>query len=294
MPGIKRSQLAGTWYPADARELRRQIDGWVDEARQAQATVERPCAVIVPHAGYQYSGRAAAAAYACVGRTAYARVVILAPSHRALFRGAALIDAAAFATPLGTVPVDEPAVAALYQGAWAAIRPDVYRDEHSLEMQLPFLQCVCPGAPVVPVLLGSLEPGDATALAHALGALADRDTLFVVSSDFVHYGRRFAYEPFPATGAAAVAAALREVDMGAIRLVCAGDAAGFEAYVERTGATICGRVPITVFLTLHGRRTPGTLLAYYTSLDVTGEYEHSVSYASVGFPPRCSPLPRSV
>ena len=100
----------------------------------------------------------------------------------------------------------------------------------------------------------------------------------------MHYGWRFVYLPFPAAGPAQVALALRTLDMGAIERVCAGDAAGFSEYIEDTGATICGRVPIAVFLTLHRQRSLGRLLSYYTSLDVTGDYEHSVSYASIAFP----------
>lgn len=284
MARVQHSQLAGRWYPGDAGRLRDQVDAWLQEGAAARASADRLCAVIVPHAGYQYSGRAAAAGYACVRHGGYTRVVIIAPSHFVAFHGVALLDVDAFATPLGELAVDRDAVAALAHRDLCGARPDAYRDEHSLEIQLPFLQRALPAVRLVPALLGHLDDADYAPVAAAFAALADDDTLFVVSSDFVHYGRRFGYLPFPADDPAQVAAALRTVDMGAIELVCAGDAAGFRAYIERTGATICGRTPIAVFLTLHRQRTPGTLLSYYTSLDVTGDYEHSVSYASIGFP----------
>jgi AmmeMemoRadiSam system protein B len=284
MARVQHSHLAGRWYPGDAGRLRDQVDAWLQEAKAARASSGRLHAVIVPHAGYQYSGRAAAAAYACVGHAAYRRAVIIAPSHFVAFRGVALLDVDAFGTPLGEIAVDRDAVAALAHGHVCRARPDAYRDEHSLEIQLPFLQRALPGVRVVPALLGHLDDEDYAPVAAAFAALADGDTLFVVSSDFVHYGRRFGYLPFPAENPAQVAAALRPLDMGAIELVCAGDAAGFIEYIEHTGATICGRTPIAVFLTLHRQRTPGTLLSYYTSLDVTGDYEHSVSYASIAFP----------
>jgi hypothetical protein len=284
MARVKQSHLAGTWYPGDAGLLRQQIDTWLQQARADAAVAGRLTGLIVPHAGYQYSGRAAAAGYACLRAEAYARVVILAPSHHAAFHGVALLDVEAFATPLGQIDVDRDALAALAQTSLCVERPEAYREEHSLEIQLPFLQRALPGARVVPTLLGHLDPDDYAAVAAALVRLADDQTLFVVSSDFVHYGWRFGYRPFPAEGPEQVAAALRALDMGAIERVCAGDATGFADYVERTGATICGRTPITVFLTLHRRHSPGTLLSYYTSLDVTGDYEHSVSYASIAFP----------
>jgi AmmeMemoRadiSam system protein B len=280
---VKQSELRGTWYPADVGALRDQVDGWLHEWASA-TEMGRLRAVVVPHAGYQYSGRAAAAAYACLGRATYTRAVIIAPSHRAAFRGVALLDVDAFRTPLGEIAVDRAAVAALAATPLCVERPAVYGGEHSLEIQLPFLQRAVPSLSVVPALVGMLAANDYAPVAAALAAVADDRTLFVVSSDFVHYGWRFDYLPFPATGPAEVAAALRTLDMGAIERVCAGDPTAFSTYVEDTGATICGRVPITVFLTLHRRRTPGRLLAYYTSLDVTGDYEHSVSYASIAFP----------
>lgn len=282
MTRIKQSQLAGTWYARGARGLAEQVDGLLAAAGPAATTALT--AVLVPHAGYVYSGRAAAAAYACVRDGGYARAVIMAPSHFAAFRGIGLLDADAFETPLGRVPIDAEAVASLGAQPCCRERPEAYLEEHSLEIQLPLLQRVLPQVRVVPVLIGELRRDDEAAVVAALEPLADARTLFVVSSDFVHYGARFGYLPFPPAGAAPVRAALRALDMGAIEQVCAGDVAGFRRYVDDSGATICGRAPIAAFLALHRRRTPGRLLMYYTSLDVTGDYEHCVSYASIAFP----------
>ncbi len=284
MSRIKRSTLAGTWYAAGERRLRQQVDELLAAAAQPAAASEPLSGLVVPHAGYVYSGRAAAVGYACLASTSYRRAVILAPSHFAAFHGAALLDVDAFETPLGAVPVDGEGLTAVLDQPLFRADPEPYRQEHSLEIQLPFLQRVLPGAPVVPVLLGSVADDDYAVVARALRQLASDDTIFIVSSDFVHYGWRFDYLPFPAEGPERVRAGLRALDMGAIERVCAGDAAGFRGYVAETGATICGRIPIGVFLTLHGQRSPGRLLTYYTSLDVTQDYEHCVSYASIAFP----------
>jgi AmmeMemoRadiSam system protein B len=279
----KRSRLAGTWYPAGATPLRATVDGLLHDAEPA--AVARPLAgLVVPHAGYQYSGRAAAVGYRCLLGGAYRRALILAPSHYSGFRGAVLLDVDAVETPLGRTLVDRAAVARLAAQPLFAVDPGPFEPEHSLEIQLPFLQQVLPPASVIPVLLGRLATGDAHTLAAALRPLADAGTIVVVSSDFTHYGWRFDYQPFPATGPEPVRDGLRQLDMGAIDAVCDGDARAFDAYVERTGATICGQVPIAVFLSLHARRSRGRLLAYYTSLDITGDYEHSVSYAAIAFP----------
>ncbi len=277
---LKRSTLAGTWYPSDAETLGALVDRLLAEAPEAAG--EPLAGVIVPHAGYQYSGAVAAAAYRAARAQPWRRAVILAPSHRHAYAGIAVLDADAFETPLGRVAID-PAWAAWPPHALVRRDPRPFRDEHALEIQLPFVQRALPGAAVVPLLVGDLEPGDAVRVAALLAALADDDTLFIVSSDFTHYGARFGYEPFPAVSAAAVRAALRALDFGAIEPIRRGDAAGFRRYVADTGATICGRAPIAAFLTWAGPLHPGRLLAYQTSLDVTGDYAHCVSYAAIAF-----------
>jgi len=277
---VKHSTLGGTWYPADPGELRDAIDRWLDEAPQAAAAA----AVVAPHAGYQYSGAVAAAAYRRLRGAVCQRVVILAPSHRVSFHGVAVLEAEAFSTPLGRVEVDR-VVASLADGRLVRADPRPFEGEHSLEIQLPFLQRVLPGASVVPLLFGHMAPADHDALGNTLERLAQGEsgTIFAVSSDFTHYGWRFGYEPFPADGPDSVRARLRELDMGAIRPILEGNADAFTHYIERTGATVCGRVPLTAFLTWAGARQQGELVGYRTSLDLTGDYEHVVSYAAIAF-----------
>jgi hypothetical protein len=156
--------------------------------------------------------------------------------------------------------------------------------EHALEIQLPLLQAALPGCALVPVLVGALEGDDAAELAALLRpSLQAADTLVVVSSDFVHYGARFDYLPVPAIDAATVAAAVRRLDEGALAPIVAGDADAFHRYVDETGATICGRHPIEVLLRALPPGMRGEQLGYTTSLAVTGDYEHTVSYATVAF-----------
>jgi AmmeMemoRadiSam system protein B len=279
---VKRSRLAGTWYAGSAAQLRTQVDDLLGAAASAPAAAL--LGLIVPHAGYAYSGRAAAAGYRRLKDGDYRRAVILAPSHFAAFHGVAVLEADAFETPLGTVAVDRPGVEALLSGPLYRGDAEPFEGEHSLEIQLPLLQRVLPNAPVVPALIGDLGTEDLATAASALRQLDDGRTVFVVSSDFVHYGWRFGYLPFAATGPEQVRTGLRSLDLGAITRICAGDAGAFRAYLAETGATICGALPIALFLTFHRRRTPGELIEYYSSLDVTGDFEHTVSYASIGFP----------
>src|SRR3989454_646830 len=144
--------------------------------------------------------------------------------------------------------LDAEATAALARVPLVRPNPAVFMREHALEIQLPLLQGLAPECALVPLLVGSLEPGDAVALAAALRSLLEPGTLLVASSDLTHYGRRFDYLPVPPTDAATVAAAVRRLDEGALEHIVAHDADGFVAYVQRTGATICGRSPIEVVL----------------------------------------------
>lgn len=277
---VKHSRLAGSWYRADAEGLRKEIDGWLDAAPEG----EKPAlAVIAPHAGYQYSGVVAAAAYRRLRGTGCTRVVLLAPSHHASFRGVAVLEVDAFATPLGRVNVD-PAAAQLADGALLRCDPHPFEGEHALEIQLPFVQRVLPDAAVVPLLFGRMTAQDFRAFTSVLDRLAGERTAFAVSTDFTHYGWRFGYQPFPADNAESVRQRLHDLDMGAIRPILEGDAAGFVRYLDSTGATVCGRVPVTAFLTWSGPSRRAELVAYRTSLDVTGDFEHVVSYAAIAFP----------
>jgi AmmeMemoRadiSam system protein B len=281
---IHPANLAGTWYPADPGELREQVEDLLGDDRTAAGDLR---AVIAPHAGYRYSGRAAGAAFARIGRGRWRRAVVVAPSHYHAFAGAALFPGTGFATPLGVVPVDREGVRTLAQFRIASLDSRPYDREHSLEIELPFLQIVDRAMAIVPVLVGSADdPRELSELGEALRTLDDGNTLFVVSSDFTHYGASFDYLPFPPSDAQSVSRALRELDFGAIGLVVDGDADRFVDYVRKTGITVCGRGPITAFLRFAARRLAGEVASYYTSLDVTGDFEHSVSYAAVRFHPR--------
>jgi AmmeMemoRadiSam system protein B len=282
---VKTAHLAGRWYPASPDVLAAEIRGLLDAVPVATgATAEAPTALIAPHAGYQYSGACAAAGYARLRNSSATRVVVLAPAHRVSFRGAAVLPAEAYETPLGTVRIDTGVVAGLDSADLIRGDSAVFADEHAVEIQLPFLQTVLPRAAVVPVVIGALLDDDADELAACLRSVcAGANTVVVVSSDLTHYGARFDYLPFPATDVETVRARLRQLDLDGVALILAGDPDGFDRYLDRTGATFCGRAAISVFLRARARRGRAELLSYYTSLDVVGEPEHTVSYGSVAF-----------
>ena len=280
---VQPANLAGTWYPADPGELRAEVERCLGDVRSADEDLG---AMVVPHAGFRYSGRAAGAAFAALAPGRWRRAVVIAPSHYHAFDGAAVFPGSGLETPLGVVNVEQGGVAALTASPVFAADAVPYAREHSLEIELPFLQVVDPDLSVVPVLVGTHDDADQlAALGKGLATLDDGETLFVVSSDFTHYGASFGYLPFPPKGAAYVAEELRRLDFGAIEAVRRLDARAFASYVADTGITVCGRGPISAFLSAARDELAGEVLQYYTSLDVTGDYEHSVSYAAIGFRP---------
>lgn len=184
MPQIRPPAVAGTFYPMDPRQLRSMVQAMLAEPKAEAAS---PKAIIAPHAGYVYSGPIAASAYARLraGRDTIRRVVLLGPSHRVAFQGLAVSSAEAFATPLGTVPLDRETIAALLQLPFVHRLDQAHTLEHSLEVHLPFLQEVLANFSLVPILVGEADPNQ---VAQVLDELWNGDeTLIVVSSDLSHY-----------------------------------------------------------------------------------------------------------
>ena len=276
------SSLAGTWYPEEPDELRREVRAHLDAASTPADDGLR--ALIAPHAGYRYSGKCAGEAYARVPQGRFRRVLLLAPSHGHSFLGAAVHPADGFETPLGIVAVDREGAESLLRSPGYSASAAPYREEHSLEIQLPFLQVVDPKLLVVPILIGAGQSPEALqVLADGVRRVADEETLVVVSSDFTHFGRSFGYLPFADGHAEQVAEDLRRLDRRAIDPILAGDARGFATAVAAESMTVCGRAPIIVFLAARFPDLAALLVSYYTSLDVTGDFQHSVSYAAIVF-----------
>ena len=281
--GRRAPACAGQFYPAAVDRLQAAVDRHLDSAHHAPGPEESIRAIVAPHAGYQFSGDTAGKAYALVrGRTDYNRAVVLAPSHRVPFRGVSVGDYESFATPLGDLQVDVGVCeSAAASSRLVSRRRDAHADEHALEVQLPFLQTVLPDITLVPVVCGRLSLAEVRSVAAELAPLLWRpDTLWVVSTDFTHFGRAFGYVPFTRD----VPARLEELDRGAISHVVEIDCEGFFGYVEETGATICGRVPLALLLAVL-ETEPGAytcrLVDYTTSGARTQDYEHCVSYASL-------------
>jgi AmmeMemoRadiSam system protein B len=185
---LRRAAVAGSWYPGTASAIAREVDAYLEAAGQARPP-GRLVALVSPHAGLHYSGPVAAHGYGLLRGREKLTAVLVGPSHRAAFDGVAAHARGSWETPLGRAPIDEGLSQALLDADPVVLDdPDVHRDEHSLEMQMPFLQRLVPGLRIVPLLMGSQSRAEVEALATALAkALAGREALLVASSDLSHY-----------------------------------------------------------------------------------------------------------
>lgn len=184
MASTRLPAVAGAFYPSDARALRQAVS---DFLASVEGTGTVPKAIIVPHAGYVYSGPIAATAYARIvpARDRITRVVLLGPAHRVWLEGLALPDADGFVSPLGVVPLDKDAMARVIDLPHVCVSKAAHAQEHSLEVHLPFLQVVLDSFTLVPFVVGKASP---QAVGDVLEALwGGPETLIVVSSDLSHY-----------------------------------------------------------------------------------------------------------
>jgi AmmeMemoRadiSam system protein B len=176
--------VAGSFYPANPKQLHLMLDQYLsDAATDAKA----PKAMIVPHAGYIYSGQIAASAYARLikAHDLITRVVLIGPSHRLAFRGLAVSRTEAFITPLGDISVDMKSVDAIVQLPFVEYIEQAHTYEHSLEVHLPFLQEVLDSFDIVPIVAGDASPAQVSQVLEMLWG--GEETLIVISSDLSHY-----------------------------------------------------------------------------------------------------------
>jgi AmmeMemoRadiSam system protein B len=259
---IRPPAVAGMFYPGDAGSLTRDIRAYLAGSATVAPLSIRPKALIVPHAGYIYSGPVAASAYALVKpwRDVIRRVVLLGPVHRVPVRGLALPGCRKFSTPLGSVPIDQVAVERLHALRQVTTSVAAHALEHSLEVQLPFLQEVLGEFSLVPLAVGYATPAEVAEVIETLWGGAE--TLFVISSDLSHYHR---YEQ------------ARRLDADTCDTI-----RDLSANVNHDQA--CGGTPINGLLDVARRRhlTPH-LLDLRNSGDTAGDRQRVVGYAAFAF-----------
>ena len=274
---VLRSSLAGSWYSSDPEELKEQFASFFEKAEPE--TIENVIALILPHAGYQWSGQTAAFGLKTIGKT-YKRIVIIGPSHRTAMEEIISVPRAThFETPLGQIPLDTEFMDKLLKFPMVQNVPHAHQSENSIEMELPILQYCQEDFKLVPIVAGQCSLDVVEKAGTILKSLVDEDTLVIASSDFVHYGSDYGYVPFTEN----IPEQIKKVDMGAYQYIANLDAKGFMEYKRKTGATICGSVPISILLSMMSEPSKAHLIKYEASGELTGDFSNSVSYMSIAF-----------
>ncbi|MGA2916245.1 MAG: AmmeMemoRadiSam system protein B [Sedimentisphaerales bacterium] len=271
------STLAGRWYPADANELKKEV-GQLFQKSDIKPDKDI-IALILPHAGYQYSGRTAAMGIQSLGRQ-YKRIIVIGPSHHMPMEDVLSIpQETVYQTPMGQVEIDTEFVKKLLEHPQFQVIPQANLPEHSTQIEVPLLQYAQKDFKVVLIVAGQCSMQTITKAASILNSLIDKDTLVIASSDFVHYGPDYGYVPFKKN----VQEGLKNLDMGAYKYIEKLDSSGFIEYREKTGATICGYVPIAILLSMLDKTAQAHLINYATSGQLTGDFTNSVSYFAIAF-----------
>ena len=283
---VREPMYEGKFYPADFNDLQNMIHECFESEKgpgdmPLNKRTKKVYGAVVPHAGYPYSGPAAAWAYKEIGEAEFPDTfIILGVNHMATDTCSCNQD---WKTPFGIVKCDLEFVRALAKNG-IPMNNAAHGNEHSIEVQLPFLQVVnkdeLSRMKIVPILVGGEDYKDyAAKIKQTMGELG-RTAIIIASGDFTHYGRNYSYVPFEID----VPAKMKELDMNAAGYVQKIDPEGFLNYVGYNHATICGKCTIPVMLELlqdKKSHIKAELLSYYSSGDITGDYKNCVGYASI-------------
>jgi len=268
MEKVRRSIIAGSWYPGEPSVLTRDINGYFENVPDAEIEGDIT-GLIAPHAGYMYSGQIAAYAYKLVRGRKYDAVILIGPSHRVAFSGVSIYSSGAYETPLGIVPVEEQLAAEIKKGEKVVVEfPDAHAREHSLEIHLPFLQIALGPFSFVPLVMGDQSPAVCGKLAEAIyRAVRGRNVLMIGSTDLSHF-----HDDRKA----------RDLDGIVLNHIRNFDPEGLlnNLYEDKTEACGGGPMAVTMLVSKKMGARHSRLLKYANSGDITGDKKSVVGYTS--------------
>lgn len=271
---VRKAAFAGSFYPSDPLVLSRAIDTLLKETEgKAPKVGGHIFGIIVPHAGYQYSGKVAAYAYNTIRGKGFSTVILLGGSHRVPFKGVAVYPGGFWESPLGRTPINEALAGKVLNACpFARVYPPAFQMEHSLEVQLPFLQKTLKDFSVVPIVMGQLDAKDHEDLAQTLAEIVKKDrtkTLIVASSDMSHF---HSY---------AAASRMDKETLEQIRTLNGGK---LLAGIGKGEYELCGsQAVLTLMIAARELGGQATILNYANSGDVTSDKTRVVGYCSVAF-----------
>ena len=268
MDALRKSVIAGSWYPGNSFVLKKDIERFFNSVPDSESGGE-VVAIITPHAGYVYSGQIAAYAYKCLCGNNYDAVIVVGPSHRAAFHGVSIFSSGGYETPLGIVPVAEELAKQIKRNSkLVSDIPAAHLQEHSIEIQLPFLQYALGNFSFVPLVMGDQDASTCQELAQAIyDSMQGMKVLTVASSDLSHF-----HSYNEAT----------KLDSVVLRHLKKSDAAGLLDSLRSDTAEACGGGPMAVAMLVARKigANHARVLKYANSGDVTGDKSSVVGYAS--------------
>lgn len=280
-------RLSSSWYPTNRFELASTLlkhERNAVEKYESYFDGDKIKAMIVPHAGYAYSGDVAAAAYRLIIPHFFKRVIIIGPSHLDSFTGIALPHQQyeIYKNVLGHMDLDVNTLQDLSKHSLFKYRGFAHLSEHSINVQLPLIQKFCgTKCKLVPLLVGHVDVDQAEQIAVTLKPYIDDKTLVIISSDLTHHGPRFGYTPFSSN----ITQNIFNLDTRLVSKIENHDLSGFDKVLQKTGATFCGAGPIKILLGLVQQKVFGDVeshvVAYDTMASGQKNPEHSVSYMSL-------------
>lgn len=274
---VQRVLFAGTFYPSDPAQLKKMIAGYLEKAEPTPVE-GRLFGFMVPHAGYVYSGRTAAYAYKLIAASGIKRFVIIGPSHRDNFEGVFVLDKDLYRTPLGEVAIDREAAKKISGShPWITTNPWVYAREHSIEVQIPFLQeTVVEGLVINVIMIGRVKYPEVIELARVLEEVfPEDDHIFLASSDMTHGN----YPPYKGTDA------IKPIDLRTLDYISKMDILAIKEGISTMRTPLCGGLPVLTLMNLFQMRggQKAVTLHYSDSGDATGDHSKVVGYGVSAF-----------
>lgn len=287
---VREASHAGTWYVGDKSKLNDQLTTWLGDAKTDVEGIKSVKAVIGPHAGYSYSGPTAAWAYKYLSKVPEGplRVFLLGPSHHAYIEGCGLSKLGSYETPIGNIELDEETIKKLREeGEWETTSKGVEEKEHSLEMHLPYIRKIFGDRSIklVPIMVGAVDNDQEKYYGKLLAKYFDDEkTVFCVSSDFCHWGKRFRFT-YHKEEDGEIYQSIEALDRRGMQLIEEHNIDDFAKYLITTKNTICGRRPIAILLNIiknskDADKLTTKFVKYAQSGRVTDDSDSSVSYAS--------------
>lgn len=291
----RRAYHAGSWYDADPRALHQTLQGYLDAAA-SNPPAGRFRAVIVPHAGYRYSGPTAAYSYRALEQAlkepdcSIQHILVLHPAHHVYLQGCAVSGATVLETPIGNLAVDDEMRKEILRlsSKFSVMDSTTDDEEHSGEMQYPYLAKVLGDKriPVLPIMCGALSTSQEESFGKLLASIITRPNVAcVISSDFCHWGSRFRYQPTASPSSSMpIHQFIQEMDHQGMDLIALKQPGAFAEYLKRTKNTICGRHAIAVWLraidAMESKGLTVKFVKYAQSSAAESMSDSSVSYAS--------------